>query len=62
MKEKIFCVWTNQVSYFGNTKTNIVEFTHATLKNSLENSKGDLCKGWESMNQMIKNQNNEIQT
>ncbi|XP_050919284.1 uncharacterized protein LOC127136806 [Lathyrus oleraceus] len=43
VKEKIVCVWTDQVRHLGNTTTNQVESAHATLKNWLENSKGDLC-------------------
>ena len=62
VKEKIVCAWTDQVRHLRNTTTNRVEFAHATLKNWLGNSKGDLCRDWDSVNQMIQNQHNEIQT
>lgn len=62
MKEKFICGWTNKVRHLGNTTTNRVESTHATLKNWLRNSKRDLCRDWDSVNQMIQNQQNEIQT
>ncbi|XP_050890067.1 uncharacterized protein LOC127095416 [Lathyrus oleraceus] len=62
VKEKIVFAWTDKVRHLGNTTTNRVESAHATLKNWLENSKNDLCRDWDSMNQMIQNQYNEIQT
>lgn len=62
MQENIVGAWTDQVTHFGNNTTNIVEYAHVTLNNWLGNNKRDLCKGWDSMNQMIKNQHNEIQT
>ena len=61
VKEKIACAWTDNVRHLGNTTTNRVESAHATLKNWLGNSKGDLCRDWDSVNLMIKNQHNEIQ-
>lgn len=61
VKEKIFCVWTNQVQNFGNTITNRVGLAHARLKNWLGNSKGDFCRDWDVVNQMLWNQHNEIQ-
>ncbi|XP_058726465.1 uncharacterized protein LOC131597818 [Vicia villosa] len=39
-----------------------VESAHASLKFWLANSKGDLCRDWDTINLMIKNQHNEIQT
>ena len=62
VKEKIVCAWTDNVRHLGNTTTNRVESAHASLKNWLGNSKGDLCRDWDSVNLMIKNQHNEIQT
>lgn len=44
VKEKIVCVWTDQVWHLENTKTNRVEFSHATLKNWLENNKDNMWK------------------
>ncbi|XP_050918559.1 uncharacterized protein LOC127135989 [Lathyrus oleraceus] len=43
VKEKIVCAWTDKVRHHGNTTANKIEFAHATLKNRLKNSKGDLC-------------------
>ncbi|XP_058751897.1 uncharacterized protein LOC131625001 [Vicia villosa] len=62
VKEKFVCAWTNNVRHLGNTTTNRVESAHVTLKNWLGNSKGDLCQDWDTINLMIKNQHNEIQT
>lgn len=62
MKENIVFAWTDQVKHFGNTKPNKVEVAHATLKNWSGNCKGGLRTSWESMNKMIQNQHNEIQT
>ncbi|XP_058757677.1 uncharacterized protein LOC131630953 [Vicia villosa] len=61
-KEKFVCVWTNNVRHLGNKTTNRVESAHATLKNWLRTSKGDLCRGWDTVNLMISNQHNGIQT
>lgn len=62
MKEKFVCAWNDQVRHFGNTITNRVESAHATPKNWLGNSKGDLSRDWDYVNQMIQNQHNDIQT
>ncbi|XP_058733979.1 uncharacterized protein LOC131605663 [Vicia villosa] len=62
VKEKFVCAWTNNVRHLGNTTTNRVESTHASLKNWLANRKGDLCRDWDTVNFKIKNQHNEIQT
>ncbi|XP_050919722.1 uncharacterized protein LOC127137294 [Lathyrus oleraceus] len=62
VNEKIVCAWTDKVIHLGNTTTNRVESAHATLKNLLGNSKGDLCRDWDFVNQMIQNQHNHIQT
>ncbi|XP_050893360.1 uncharacterized protein LOC127099673 [Lathyrus oleraceus] len=62
VKENIVCAWTDNVRHLGNTITNRVKFVHATLKFWLGNSKGDLCRDWDSVNHMIQNQHNEIQT
>ena len=48
--------------HLSNTTTNRVESAHACLENWLGNSKGDLIIGWESVNQMLLNQHNEIHT
>lgn len=61
-KEKIVCALTDQVKQFANTITNIVEYSHVTLNNWLRNNKGDFCRGSDYVNQMIKNQHNEIHT
>ncbi|XP_058776175.1 uncharacterized protein LOC131650486 [Vicia villosa] len=61
LKEKIACARTNQVIHLGNITTNQVESAHATLKNWLGNNKDALCTYWDSVNQMIQNQHNEIQ-
>lgn len=62
VNEKIVCVLTDQVRHFGNTTTNRVESAQATSKNLWGNSKGGLCRDRDSLNQMIQNQHNEIQT
>ncbi|XP_050888789.1 uncharacterized protein LOC127093944 [Lathyrus oleraceus] len=62
VKEKIVCAWTDNVRHLKNTITNRVESVYATLKNWLGNSKGDLCRDWDSGNPMIQTQHNEIQT
>lgn len=62
VKENIIYAWTYQIRHLENTTTNRVEFVHTTLKNWLGNSKCDLCRDWDSMNQIIQNQHNEIQT
>ncbi|XP_058732746.1 uncharacterized protein LOC131604315 [Vicia villosa] len=62
LKEKIVCAWIDNVQHLENTTTDKVESAHASLKNWLGNSKGDLCCDWDSVNLMIKNQHNEIQT
>ncbi|XP_050908230.1 uncharacterized protein LOC127121837 [Lathyrus oleraceus] len=62
VKETIVCVWTDQVRHLGNTTTNRVKSSHARLKNRLGNIKGDLCRDWDSVNQMIQNQHNDIHT
>lgn len=62
MKEKIVCAWIDKVRHLGNTILNRVKSSHDTLKNWLGNSKGDLCRDWDSMNQMIHNQHNEMNT
>ncbi|XP_050875837.1 uncharacterized protein LOC127079496 [Lathyrus oleraceus] len=62
VKEKIICAWTGQVRHLGNTTTNRVESAHVTLKNWLGNSKGDMCRDGDYMNQMIQNQHNVIHT
>lgn len=53
MKEKIVCARIDHVRHLGNTITNRVEYVHATLNNWLVNSKCDLCRDWDSINQMI---------
>ncbi|XP_058757177.1 uncharacterized protein LOC131630415 [Vicia villosa] len=62
LNEKIVCAWTDNVQDLENTTTDKVESAHASLKNWLGNSKGDLCYDWDSVNIMIKHQHNEIQT
>ncbi|XP_058746437.1 uncharacterized protein LOC131619347 [Vicia villosa] len=62
VKENFVCAWTNNVRHLGNTTANRVESTHASLKNWLANSMGDFCRDWDTVNLMIKNKRNEIQT
>ncbi|XP_058787061.1 uncharacterized protein LOC131661483 [Vicia villosa] len=57
VKEKFVCAWIDKVRHLGNTTTNKVESTHW-----LCDSKGDLCKARDTINHMILNQHNEIQT
>lgn len=56
------CAWTDQVRHFRNTITYRVESSDATLNSWLRDGNGDFYKGWESVNQMIKNQHNKIHT
>src|SRR4051812_1550452 len=62
VREKVVCAWTNRVRHLGCTTTNRVESAHAVFKRWLGDSKGDLCRGWDTVNQMLDNQHNEIQT
>ncbi|XP_058725791.1 uncharacterized protein LOC131597095 [Vicia villosa] len=62
VKGKFVCAWNDNGRHLGNTTSNRVVSAHASLKNWLANSKGDLCRDWESINLMIKNQHNERQT
>src|SRR3954469_23639805 len=62
VREKVVCAWTNRVRHLGCTTTNRVESAHAVFKRWLGYSKGDLCRGWDTVNQMLENQHNEIQT
>src|SRR3954467_14475889 len=62
VREKVVCAWTNRVRHLGCTTTNRVESAHAVFKRWLGDSKGDLCRGWDTVNQMLQNQHNKIQT
>ncbi|XP_073225484.1 uncharacterized protein [Cicer arietinum] len=42
--------------HLGNTTSNRVESAHWRLKNMLQTSLGDLCKSWDAVNMMLKNQ------
>ncbi|XP_073223344.1 protein FAR1-RELATED SEQUENCE 8-like [Cicer arietinum] len=53
-KERFVEAWTNRVLHLGNTTTNRVESAHWSLKRFLEHSKGDFCKAWNGMNDMLK--------
>lgn len=44
VKEKIVCVWTDQVRHRRNTTKNQVHSTHVILKKWLRNSKRYLCR------------------
>ncbi|XP_073226861.1 protein FAR-RED IMPAIRED RESPONSE 1-like [Cicer arietinum] len=55
-KERFVNVWTNRVMHLGNTTSNRVESAHWRLKNMLQTSLGDLCKSWDAVNMMLKNQ------
>ncbi|GAU43120.1 hypothetical protein TSUD_373150 [Trifolium subterraneum] len=48
--------------HMGNYTTNRVESAHGVLKKSLEDSSGDLVKGWEAIHHMLGLQFTEIQT
>nr|XP_027188670.1 uncharacterized protein LOC101493161 [Cicer arietinum] len=45
---------------FGNTTTQMVESAHWSLKKILQDSIGDICSVWETINNMIVLQHNEI--
>src|SRR3954466_5480808 len=62
VREKVVCAWTNRVRHPSCTTTNRVESAHAVFKRWFGDSKGDLCRGWDTVNQMLENQHNEIQT
>lgn len=62
VKENIFCASTDHVRNFGNTTTSRVESAHVSLKNWLGNSKFDLGRYWDYVNQMMQNQHNETHT
>ncbi|XP_073222614.1 uncharacterized protein [Cicer arietinum] len=59
-KERFVEAWTNKVMQFGNTKTQRVESAHWSLKRILQDSIGDICSVWETINNMIVLQHNEI--
>ncbi|XP_004505794.1 uncharacterized protein [Cicer arietinum] len=59
-KERFIEAWTNRVMHFGNTTTQRVESAHWSLKRILQNSIGDICSVWETINNMIISQHNEI--
>nr|XP_027191085.1 uncharacterized protein LOC101490420 isoform X2 [Cicer arietinum] len=42
--------------HFGNTTTNRIESAHWRLKYMLQINNGDLCKSWDAVNMMLKNQ------
>lgn len=60
VKEKVVYAWMDRVRRLGNTITNRVESAHVALKRWLSDSKGDLCRDWDVMNQMLINQYNKI--
>ncbi|XP_004498020.2 PKS-NRPS hybrid synthetase cheA-like [Cicer arietinum] len=51
---------TNRVMHFGNTTTQRVESVHWSLTRILQDSIGDICSVWETINSMIVLQHNEI--
>ncbi|KAH1249807.1 putative protein FAR1-RELATED SEQUENCE 10 [Glycine max] len=59
-KEKFILAWTNKVMHLGNTTTNRVESAHWSLKRILQNSVGDLCSVWDTMNNMMTLQHTKI--
>ncbi|XP_027192409.2 uncharacterized protein [Cicer arietinum] len=59
-KERFVEAWTNRVMHFGNTTTQRVESAHWSLKRILQDSIGDICSVWETINSMIVLQHNEI--
>ncbi|XP_004512852.1 uncharacterized protein [Cicer arietinum] len=52
-KERFVEAWTNRVMHFGNTTTQRVESVHWSLKRILQDSIGDICSVWETINSMI---------
>ncbi|XP_027192581.1 PKS-NRPS hybrid synthetase cheA-like [Cicer arietinum] len=61
-KERFVEAWTNRVMHFGNTTTQRVESAHWSLKRILQDSIGDICSVWETINSMIVLQHSEIIT
>ncbi|XP_068471255.1 uncharacterized protein [Phaseolus vulgaris] len=59
-KEKFVKAWIDKVMHLGNTTSNRVEAAHWSLKRVLQNSMGDLCFCWDSINKMIILQHNAI--
>ncbi|XP_068501365.1 protein FAR1-RELATED SEQUENCE 6-like [Phaseolus vulgaris] len=59
-KEKFVKAWIDKVMHLGNTTSNRVESAHWSLKRVLQNSMGDLCFCWDSINKMIILQHNAI--
>ncbi|XP_073225757.1 PKS-NRPS hybrid synthetase cheA-like [Cicer arietinum] len=59
-KERFVETWTNRVMHFGNTTTQRVESVHWSLKRILQDSIGDICNVWETINSMIVLQHSEI--
>ncbi|KAH1250309.1 Protein FAR1-RELATED SEQUENCE 2 [Glycine max] len=59
-KEKFVFAWTNKVMHLGNTTTSRVESAHSSLKRLLQNSIGDLCSVWDTVNNMITLQHTQI--
>jgi len=59
-KEKFVKAWIDKVTHLGNTTSNRVEAAHCSLKRVLQNSMGDLCFCWDSINKMIILQHNAI--
>jgi len=55
-----FVKGTDKVMHLGNTTSNRVEATHWSLKRILQNSMGNLCFCWDSINKMIILQHNAI--
>ena len=60
-KEKIVRAWTDKVMHLGNTTSNRVEVAHWRLKRILQNSMGNLCFCWDSINKMIILQHNAVE-
>jgi len=59
-KENFVKAWTDKVMHLGNTTSNRVKAAYWTLKRILQNSMGDLCFCWDSVNKMIILQHNSI--
>ena len=59
-KEKFVKAWTYKVMHLGNSTNNRVQVAHWSLKRILQNSMGDLCFYWDSINKMIILQHNVI--
>jgi len=59
-KEKIVRSWIDHVLHLNNTTTSKFEYAHGRLTEYLMDSKGDLVRGWDAMDNMLQLQFIEI--